>query len=413
MKAAVCGLAAGTVPAPASKSAAHRHLILAALADASGTVNGLTFSEDIEATIRCLTALGASIRVEGNTARVIPVDCPPVQAQLDCGESGSTLRFLIPVAAALGVHAVFTGRGRLPERPVTGYLETLRQHGAAIRYNGRLPLEISGKLMPGEFFVEGEKSSQYLTGLLLALPYLGGTSTIRVTTALGSGSYVDITTDLMARYGVKAERTEQTFHVPGARYRGGQHFVEGDWSSAAFPLCLGALGGDVSVTGLEENSTQGDRAILSILRDMGCSVQISQDGIRVRKTALKALRRDMEDIPDLVPVTAVLCAVAVGESVLSGVERLRYKESDRIASTIGLITALGGNAGYENGRLHITGGRLHGGLVSTQHDHRIAMAAAVAAAAADGPVQLDDTACVAKSYPGFWKDYQLLGGELL
>ena len=412
MKAAVCPAARGSVRAPASKSAAHRHLILAALADRPGEVRGLTLSEDIEATIRCLTALGACIRLKGDTALVTPVSNPPACAQLDCGESGSTLRFLIPVAAALGISAEFTGRGRLPQRPVTGYLEALRAHGVSVCYDGRLPLQISGRLTPGDFQVEGEKSSQYVTGLLLALARMEGGGAVRLTTPLNSAAYVDITVDLLARYGVPVDRQGSAYHVQGGPPRGGSHMVEGDWSSAAFPLCLGALGGCVTVTGLDENSTQGDRAILSILREMGCAVAVSAQGIQVKKSPLRAIRRDMEEIPDLVPVTAVLCAAAQGESVLSGVDRLRYKESDRIASTIGLISSLGGDARYENGCILIRGGALHPGEVASCHDHRIAMAAAVAAAAAGGPVRLDDVDCVAKSYPDFWKDYTLLGGNL-
>ena len=248
--------------------------------------------------------------------------------------------------------------------------------------------------------------------LLLALARMEGGGAVRLTTPLNSAAYVDITVDLLARYGVPVDRQGNAYHVQGGPPRGGSHMVEGDWSSAAFPLGLGALGGCVTVTGLDENSTQGDRAILSILREMGCAASVSAQGIQVKKSPLRAIRRDMEEIPDLVPVTAVLCAAAQGESVLSGVDRLRYKESDRIASTIGLISSLGGDARYENGCILIRGGALHPGEVASCHDHRIAMAAAVAAAAAGGPVRLDDVDCVAKSYPDFWKDYTLLGGNL-
>lgn len=402
----------GVIAAPSSKSAAHRHLIIAALAEGESVLYGITPSKDTDATIRGLQALGASFKTQDDGGLFIkPIRRLPDAVSIDCGECGATLRFLIPLAAALGVQAVFSGHGRLPSRPLTGYLETLKNHGASINYSGVLPLHLSGKLSPGAYFIEGEKSSQYLTGLLLALPVLKSRCCIY---APGSclGPYVDITTGIMKDYGVTAMKRDGGYRLTGdENYQGGVHTVEGDWSGAAFLLCIGVLAGDVSVKNLKLDSTQGDRMIFSIIKQMGGDITAENGVVRARKSKLSALDLDMTDLPDIVPVTAVMCACAEGRSTLRGVDKLRFKESDRIESTLSLLRVLGGSAFYENDSLVIDGTGLRGGFADSMNDHRIAMSAAVAACGAGVSVTLSDGQCVDKSYTRFWDDFKTLGGR--
>ncbi|NLD58160.1 MAG: 3-phosphoshikimate 1-carboxyvinyltransferase [Clostridiales bacterium] len=383
----------GAVEAPPSKSHAHRLLICAALAD-RGTVLGISgLSNDIEATIRCLRALGAGIEVTDNGISVTPIVTPVLGARLDCGESGSTLRFLMPLAAHLNCGAVLTGEGRLPDRPNDALLDALLEHGAAAD-GRRLPIALSGGLTGGEYHLPGNVSSQYFTGLMLALPLVGGDSEIVATSPLESEPYVDMTLDALRQFGVIAERTPGGFHVPGGqRYRSpGRAAVEGDWSGAAFWLAANALGGRVEVLGLNPHSAQGDRAAASIFRDL-------------REV-------DVSRVPDLMPALAAVMALAPGEHRIVGAARLRIKESDRLRAMAEVLSALGGGVEELPDGLRIRGGRLRGGAVSSFGDHRVAMAAAIAATACEGPVTILGAEAADKSYPHFFRDFARLGGKI-
>lgn len=409
------GALSGVAAVPESKSAAHRALLCAGLARGESVLAPLGESADIRATERVLKALGArlspgvgkALRVKG------PLKAPPGSCDLFCGESGSTLRFLIPIAAALGASAVFSGEGRLPKRPLETYLDLLPSHGVSCESKGGLPLSISGHLTPGTFALPGDISSQFITGLLFALPLLKADSDIILTTPLQSAGYVEMTRAIQKAFGVESEPAARGFHVPGRQqYTPRAYEIEGDWSQAAFFLCAGAiLQNGVAVSNLQKDSTQGDRAIFPILQKFGAAVSW-EDGLCVsRPGALSAMEIDVGQIPDLLPILAVTAAYANGRTHLKNAARVRLKESDRVHAMCEGLRALGIDAEEEPDGLWITGGPLHGGAVNGYNDHRIVMAFAVAALGASGPVTISDAQAIDKSWPAFFDDYNALGGN--
>lgn len=408
------GALSGIVHAISSKSDAHRNLICAALADAPTQFAPYTPSDDIAATTACLTALGAGFaaRADGGVT-VTPGTCP-AHTTLDCGESGSTLRFLLPVAAALGGTHDFVGHGRLPERRIAPLLEAIAAHGGKISAE-HLPLTISGKLMPGDYTIVGNESSQYISGLLFALPLTGGDCTLTILGELSSRGYVDMTLRTLQNFGIIVHETETGFAIPGGqRYRSpGTTQLEGDWSNAAFHLAAGAIGQLVTVTGLNMLAAQRDREIADILARFGAAVTIESDYITVAPGTLTAQRIDVDQIPDLLPILAVVACAATGDTVLYNAARLRDKESDRLATTAAMITALGGRVTELPDALTIHGtGCLTGGTVDGAGDHRIVMAAAVAAGICRESVVIRGAEAVNKSYPGYFADHCKLGGVL-
>ena len=339
---------------------------------------------------------------------------PEGRCELYCGESGSTLRFLLPVVGALGAQAAFHREGRLPQRPLAPLDGVLTAHGMTLSEDGDLLL-CSGQLQAGNYEIAGNVSSQYISGLLMALPRLAGESPLTVTGTLESAAYVAMTEDALRLSGVKFSKNGASYAIPG-----GQRFrlpartaVEGDWSNAAFFLCMGALAkGGVCVEGLNLKSSQGDRGVLDVLRAFGAAVSEEENAVTVRRGTLRGVTVDASPIPDLIPVLSVVASVAAGETRVENAYRLRLKESDRLQSTANLLRALGGRVEEKEDGLVITGVPvLHGGETQTQNDHRLAMSAAVAACAATGEVAVDNDACVAKSYPRFWEDYGSLKGE--
>lgn len=410
---------AGSVEAIASKSDAHRILICAALARsgalADGAVVGLrSMSRDIRATISCLQALGARIEQAGpGKYQVYPVPDAIPACTLPCGESGSTLRFLLPVAAALGAPAAFTGEGRLPQRPMGDLTCELQNHGLTFSAPA-LPFQIGGRLQGGLFRLPGDVSSQFITGLLLCAPLLEGGCTIQLTTPMESAGYVELTCAAMARFGVHVERTEQGWAVaPGQHYRSpGAIEAEGDWSNAAFWLCAGALGAPVAVTGLSPASSQGDRAVIQQLRALGARVEETAGGYTASPGRLRGTTIDAAEIPDLIPVLALVAACAEGRTEIIHAGRLRLKESDRLAAIAAAITALGGLVEEHPDGLTILGGPLAGGTVDGCNDHRMVMAAAIAAIRCQNPVTILGAQAADKSYPTFWQHYTQLGGNV-
>ena len=414
------GRLAGAVRAPVSKSMAHRALICAALADGLTTLHlgaqgEAALNDDIEATIDALMALGALMDFDPRRGllAVRPVEHAPNLNRpleglagkaegrvdydriltLDCGESGSTLRFLLPVACALGVKARFEGRGRLPQRPNRALTEALRAHGAAIDADA-LPMLAAGPLSGGLWTLPGDVSSQYVTGLLLATPLLDEDSAIRLTTPLQSAAYVAMTLEALAAFGIEVICDAGGWRVPGGQaYRSpGEVYVEGDWSAAAFWHAANAMGADVTVEGVSSHSVQGDRAVLDWL---------GRPEI------------DARDVPDLVPALAAAAAVQPRRTVITGAARLRLKESDRLQAVADMLNALGGAAEVMPDGLVIDGGRpLRGGTVDGRGDHRIVMAAAILATRAGGPVTITGAEAVSKSYPAFFEHFQMLGGKI-
>ena len=405
------------VVAPTSKSAAHRVLIAAAFADRASRVRVAGAGEDIAATVRCLAALGANVdeipdAQGGAWLAVTPVTAVPTEATLDCGESGSTLRFLVPVAAALGVKTTFLRRGRLPERPLEPLRTELTRHGAQFCDHDDGSLTLCGKIDAGDYTVAANVSSQFITGLLFALSLLDEPSTLTLTGEIESAPYIDMTVNALAAFGAPPERLENglVFAIAGRRARPlrspAELSPEGDFSGAAFPLAAGAVGAHpVTVTGLDLHSSQGDRAILTLLERFGARVELdaARGSATVSPAPLHGIDIDARQIPDLVPILAVVAARASGKTTITGASRLRLKESDRIATTAALLRALGGTVTECDDGLVIEGSCLTGGTVDGAGDHRIVMSGAVASLFANGAVTITGTEAVAKSYPDFFR----------
>ena len=380
----------GTIRAIPSKSQAHRLLICAAFADRPTHLCCPATNRDIEATAACLRALGADIRHTEDGYIVTPIGSLPDHAILPCAESGSTLRFLLPVVGALGVDALFEMEGRLPQRPLSPLWEEMERMGCTLTRPHDHTIRCTGKLQSGRYTIDGGVSSQFITGLLFALSLLPDGGSIEITGRMESRPYIEMTCRAMEAFGVESRGY---ILQPGSTYRSpGTLTVEGDWSNAAFFLAAHALGNAVTVENLDPRSPQGDRAIADLLPQLKQKITI-----------------DASDIPDLVPILAITAAAKQG-ATFTHIGRLRLKESDRVASVIDMITALGGKAHAEGDTLLVEGSDLHGGIVDAQNDHRIAMAAAIAAAVCTAPVTILGAHCTAKSYPTFWDEYRRLGG---
>ena len=417
----------GVIKAPASKSEAHRILICAALCDEPTQVHNLNLNnlnDDIRATINCLKALGAEFEFEDDFILVKPINKVNINntPELDCNESGSTLRFMLPVACALYDKVKFTGRGRLPERPLDDLLSVMKSHGVSFS-DDKLPFETQGKLRAGEFKIRGDISSQYITGLLLAMPLLNDKAKITLTSSLKSADYVNITLKVLQDFNIninnnlKLKSPSAAFWLAagalGCDFKSpGIISVGGDWSSAAFWLAAGALGCDVSVSGLDLKSEQGDKRILDLLKQFGAEIIIDEDNIKAKANKLLASNIDIDATPDLLPILAVVAAYADGESVFYNAARLRLKESDRIKSACEMINSLQICEARElDDKLIVKGSNfrnLRGGFVNGFNDHRIVMSAAIAAVRCENEVIISDCDAVNKSYPKFFEDYNNL-----
>ncbi len=403
----------GEIEAISSKSDAHRLLILAALSNETTRIRINQRSDDIDATIDCLRAMGAKIETGTDEIIVHGIRTFADDPLLDCKESGSTFRFLLPVAAACCKSARFVGSGRLPDRPIQELMQVMQSHGVCFSAE-RLPFAISGRLHGGNYELPGNVSSQYLTGLLLALPMVEESSTVRLTTKLESAAYVDITLSALTRFGIQVSSEDSIYTIPGRQrcVSPGEVQSDGDWSNAAFFLVAGALGQSVCMTGLNMDSPQGDKVILDILRNFGANVSVAGDAVTVLPAVLTGIEIDIRETPDLLPILAIVAACAKGETRFINGARLRLKESDRLCTTAKLITDLGGGATELPDGLVIRGGTLSGGTVDSFHDHRIAMAAAIAATRCQEPVTIYDAGAAAKSYPRFYEDFIKLGGNV-
>ncbi len=386
------GFLSGQINVIPSKSHAHRLLICAALGDTSSYMLCPETNRDIEATVDCLNALGADIRAVDGGYQITPISAVPETAVLNCCESGSTLRFLLPLAGALGVDAVFQMAGRLPQRPLSPLWEEMARMGCTLSRPTAETIRCQGTLKPGEYRIPGNISSQYITGLLLALPLLDGGSRIKIEGRLESKPYVDMTAQVLRLFQVDASpeeiRGRQVFRSPGKLE------PECDWSNAAFFVTAAALGNPITLfPGFDRPSLQGDREIVTWLPQMKRNITISA-----------------ADIPDLVPVMSIFAACNQG-AVFTDIQRLRIKESDRVASTISMLEALGGKAEADDSRLIVYGTGLTGGIVDAMNDHRIAMSAAIASTRCTEPVTILGAQCVQKSYPRFWDEFTRLGGH--
>lgn len=397
----------GTVNAIGSKSFAHRALISAALFGSTRvTVRGITPSEDVSATARCLNAIGAKVELCGNEAAVCPIGEIPAEATLDCGESGSTLRFMMPIAAALGIKTEFVGSGRLLDRPNDELIKTLAAGGVTVE-NKRF---LSGQLKGGDYEISASVSSQYVTGMLFALVLAGG-GTLKLNGKIVSREYLKITESVLEDFGQTVTFSDGTYTATAKKPTAVTDYkVEGDWSNAAFFLVAGALSSrGVTVVGLNPDSVQGDKKIIDVIAAAGAEVTVSGNAVTVRKRNLNGFTADATDIPDAVPAISVLAAYCAGETAISGVERLKIKESDRLGEVIKMLGAAGIKT-YGGDELRIEGGFPHGGAFDSANDHRMAMSEAILAAFADGDSTIDGESAVKKSYPDFYKDYKKIGG---
>jgi len=409
----------GAVNAIPSKSQAHRALICAALADKPTRVECNGESEDILATAACLSALGTGIERESGAYVVRPLkrEGNGDIATLPCGESGSTFRFMLPIVGALGRKVCFTPKGRLPKRPLSPLYEELVSHGAELSPQGSVPFYADGQLTPGRYSLDAGVSSQFISGLLFALPLLDGDSKLALVGSAESFPYIELTMAMLKEFGVIAEFDGGAFSIPGRQtYRSsGIVRVEGDWSNAAFWLGAGSIGsGSVTCAGLNLQSRQGDRAVLDILVKFGAQVKTNGSAVTVSGGKLRGIEINAKDIPDLVPILAVIGATAEGTTVIRNAGRLRTKESDRLAAVSTVLRTLGADVDETEDGLVIHGSAaFSGGEVSSYGDHRIAMSAAIAAAVCAEPVVIHGAEAVNKSYPGFFDDLRLLGGSVL
>lgn len=411
---------AGTAAAPASKSEAHRLMICAGLTDGETTLTGYMDSADMAATRRCLRALGAAtergedwltLRGHAKKPKKLPV--------LDCGESGSTLRFFVPIALAVAGGGVFRMHGRLGQRPMDVYRDLFVPRGVRWRMgvgcDGAAELTVQGRLEAGNYVLPGNVSSQFVSGLLFALPLLGEDSTLQVQPPVESAGYIRMTVEAITASGVVMDEVAPfKWRIPGRQaYQAKGGRLSGDYSQAAVLLCAAALGEDVTVTGLSAQTTQGDRAILQHLAALGAQVEETESAITVKADALHGANLDMSDCPDIAPILALVCQLAEGESRLTGCGRLRIKECDRLAATVEILNLLGGSAKAEGNDIVIHGVKqLRGGVaIPDYNDHRMVMLAAIAALKAEKPVTVAGTNALNKSWPEFLNVYRMLGGK--
>ncbi len=395
----------------------HRAIICAGLSEGISTINNVGISQDIEATCEALRSLGITVDKEASSLRIKGrAVLELINSRIDCRESGSTLRFIIPIAASTGKPVAFYGEGKLPERSLVPYYNIFEKQGIKYETNsGNLPLRINGRLAPGEFQLEGNISSQFISGLMFALPLLEGDSQITVTTELESKPYLDLTMKALKAFSIYIENHDyRTFIIKGKqKYRAADYSVEGDFSQAAFWLAAGSLGSDLVCKGLDMESMQGDKSVMKILGEMGCSIIIEGDNVRALPSNTKGIVIDASQCPDLVPILAVLGALSEGRTEIINAKRLRLKESDRLKAVSSELGKLGACIMEKQDGLIIDGRKsLRGGKVDSWNDHRIAMALAIAATRCEEPVVISNAFCVKKSYPDFWEHYKALGGRI-
>lgn len=407
----------GTIQVPPSKSLAHRAIIAASLANGVSRIDNIEYSKDIQATIKAMVALGTKIDlfddyiiVDGSTT-FTKQGC-----EIDCEESGSTLRFMVPISIITANQVHFSGRGNLGKRPLDVYYQIFERQGIEYTYQKDiLDLTIKGQLKADHFKIPGDISSQFITGLLFALPLMEQDSIIEITSPLESKGYIDLTLQILNQYGIKIINDDyRIFKIAGKqKYQIHDYRVEADFSQAAFFLVAGAIGNDVTLTDLNLESLQGDKMIIDYLKAMNANLQITDQGIKFNGGNLKATSVDASQCPDVIPVLSVALALAKGESEVINARRLRIKECDRLEATVSQLNQLGIKAVELSDGMKITGSKeFTGGNCLTYNDHRMAMMLAVAATRSTQPLILDNLECVSKSYPSFWEDYHSLGGVI-
>jgi len=397
----------GEIEAIPSKSYAHRILICSAFSNKETTIYNLPNSQDILATISCLKSLGTEIAINNNVCKVIPTTIKENIAELNVQESGSTLRFFLPIVAALGGEYVLRGTKKLISRPSYPLLNTLKENG--IEYEVGLDyIKIKGKLKSANFNIDASLSSQYLTGLMLAIPLLSVSNKI-ICEKLSSSDYVEITKEILKRFGISVI-VDNGFILQGKYTSPTEICVEGDYSNSLFFALAGVLNGEVKIKGLNDNSKQGDKKAFQILKEMGAQITENKDGISFKKSSLKSLNFYGDCIPDAIPGLSLALALANGESVVSGVDRLKFKESDRLNAIITYLTKANIKTYYKNNNLYVNGGELVGGIFDGFNDHRMVMTLTILGSIV-GNVEIIGAEAVNKSYPDFFNHFKMLGGK--
>ncbi|WP_315114417.1 3-phosphoshikimate 1-carboxyvinyltransferase [Clostridium intestinale] len=407
----------GEVKIPPSKSMAHRAVICASLSKGKSKITNIEYSDDIIATINAMRALGSEIEIfddhlEIDGSRVFSKNA----GEIDCNESGSTLRFMVPLAIAKEAEMRFIGKGNLGKRPLTTYYEIFDRQGIEYSYKeGELDLKVKGSIKGEEFKIRGDISSQFISGLLFTLPLIKEDSKIIITTNLESKGYIDLTLSMLNYYGISVVNNDyKEFIIKGnQKYTPKDYKVEGDFSQSAFFLVADALGSDVLVKDLNMDSLQGDKEVIEIVERMGCKILSKEEGIKVKAKGLTPTIIDAAQCPDIIPVLTVLASLTTGITKVINAERLRIKECDRLKAITRELNKLGASVTELENSLLIEGVEsLTGGIVSSWDDHRIAMSLAIAATCAKDEVIIENPSCVKKSYPSFWRDYKLLGGKV-
>jgi len=406
----------GKVSVPSSKSLGHRAIIAAGLSTDNCIIENIVFSEDILATCNAMRDIGVSVSesedkltIKGNKFTAA------INNKIDCKESGSTLRFLIPIVLLTGEEFTFIGQGKLAQRPLSPYYKIFNEHNIKYSSDEGLPLTVKGRLTAGVYKVPGNVSSQFITGLLFALPLLNGDSKILVTSELESKAYVDLTIDVLSKFSVKIEIVgySEINIIGNQQYKARNYKVEGDFSQAAFWLVAGTLGDEIMCDDMNINSLQGDLAIVDLIVRMGGYISIKEGKIKTKKSKTHGIIINASECPDLVPILAVLASLSEGTTKIINASRLRIKECDRLKAMATELTKLGGDVAETEDGLIIQGvEKLNGGTVDSWNDHRIAMALSVASIRCRQPVILTNSACVKKSYPKFYKDFEMLGGVI-
>lgn len=401
---------------PSSKSYVHRMAICAALADGISKITNVNFSNDITATLRCLSALGCNSEVTEDTITIYGGKFSDDLCVYNCDESASTLRFMIPVVLAATGKGKFIGTETLLKRPLDTYFEIFDSNDINYDYKSGEYLLAQGGFSKDEYSLDGGVSSQFVTGMLLALAHLGGKKKLNIIGNLSSAPYVDITREVMAQFGVRVKYDGKSFIIDGdSKFNSGEVVAQGDYSQSAFFLVAAMLGGKIALKNLSQSTSQGDAVIVELIEKMGGKITKSDECIIAEKSTLKSIGTiDAENFPDIVPPLALLCTQCEGDTVITNVSRLKIKESNRLLAVETLLTKLGADVKTDDNNIYIKGGaKLHGATVSAFNDHRIAMTAAVASIVAEGSVTIEESESVKKSYPRFFEDFERLGGIIV
>lgn len=405
---------AGSVVPPASKSMSHRVLIGAALSKEETTFENMVLSKDVQTTLDIIKTLGGDYKISGSSVIVKPIVIDDTPKELNCKESASTLRMFMPIVAALGGTFTFTGEESLKFRPLDSIVNCIACDEVSIDYDGSLPTTVKGKLTGGDYFIDGNVTSQFISGLLFALPLLEKDSTLTFTTPVTSQGYIAMTLQTLKACGITINQVSNGFQIPGNQvYNATNQTVENDFSAAAFFACAGALGSQIEIKGMDKNSNQGDKGVLDVLQKMGAKVKWEGNNVTVQKGELQGTTIDGSQIPDIIPILSVVASVSKGVTKIENVGRLRHKECDRLKATAQGLKRLGAKVEEGESFLIIEGvNHLTGGSVSAFGDHRIAMSMAIASILCTENVIIDNKECVKKSYPHFWDDFQNLGGQI-